>query len=260
MGDCMARRLGAVTIVSIAKVCAEREFKSVTIAQIPRNLPYAAIAVPQAEIGQIVRPYCGFWRRLRPRSILGSGQHLCFSDSGARMNNGSVDLASFVRSIPDFPKPGILFRDITPLLAAPEALGATIDRLAAPFLNEKIDAVAAAEARGFIFAAPLALRLNVAFVPVRKPGKLPGEKHAFHYELEYGTDTLEIHTDGVSPGQRVLLVDDLLATGGTMQACCRLVEKAGGEVAACAFVIELTGLGGAARLQPHHVLSLLKYE
>lgn len=173
--------------------------------------------------------------------------------------SANFDLKPFIRSIPDFPKPGILFRDITPLLASHAALQATIEQLAAPFAGQAIDAVAAAEARGFIFAAPLALRLGVGFVPVRKPGKLPGEKHAFHYELEYGTDTLEVHTDGVAPGQRVLLVDDLLATGGTMQACCRLIEKAGGQVVACAFVIELADLGGAARLEPNRVVSLLKY-
>src|SRR5262245_10924991 len=136
-----------------------------------------------------------------------------------------VDLARYVRDIPDFPKPGILFRDITPLLAEPVAFGAAIDRLADHFRSHKIDLVAAAEARGFIFAAPLALQLNAGFVPVRKPGKLPFDTHAFHYELEYGTDTLEMHIDGVAAGQRVLIVDDLLATGGTVDACCRLVEK-----------------------------------
>ena len=120
-------------------------------------------------------------------------------------------------------------------------------------------AVASAEARGFLFAAPLAIELGVGFVPVRKPGKLPFDTHAFHYELEYGTDTLEIHIDGVAPGQNVLLVDDLLATGGTMAACCRLVEKAGAQVAGCAFVIELLALGGAARLAPYQSFSLIQY-
>lgn len=169
-------------------------------------------------------------------------------------------LEAFIRTIPDFPKPGILFRDITPLLAAPAAFAEAVRRLADHFRPLGVDAVAAAEARGFIFAAPLALALGVGFVPVRKPGKLPFDTHAFHYELEYGTDTLEVHVDGFEPGHRVLLVDDLLATGGTMEACCRLVERAGAAVAGCAFVIELSSLGGAARLAPHEVYSLLKYD
>jgi adenine phosphoribosyltransferase len=172
----------------------------------------------------------------------------------------AIRLADHIRSIPDFPKPGILFRDITPLLASPAAFRETIRQLAEHYRGAAIDAVAAAEARGFIFAAPLALELGVAFVPVRKPGKLPFDTHAFHYELEYGTDTLEIHTDGVYPGQNVLLVDDLLATGGTIEACCRLIEKAGAKVAGCAFVIELAALGGAKRIAPHPVFSLLRYD
>jgi adenine phosphoribosyltransferase len=120
--------------------------------------------------------------------------------------------------------------------------------------------VAAAEARGFIFAAPLALELRAGFVPVRKPGKLPFETRTFRYDLEYGSDTLEVHADGFVAGQRVLLVDDLLATGGTMNACCRLVESGGAQIVGCAFVIELTGLGGAARMAPYPTFSLLKYE
>jgi adenine phosphoribosyltransferase len=172
----------------------------------------------------------------------------------------SLNLADYVRTIPDFPKPGIMFRDITPLLAHPAAFSEAIRRLAEHFRPMRIDVVAAAEARGFIFAAPLALQLGVGFVPVRKPGKLPFDTHAFHYELEYGTDTLEVHVDGFSPGQRVLLVDDLLATGGTMQACCRLAEQSRAEVAGCAFVIELTGLAGAGRIAPYESFSLLKYD
>ncbi len=171
----------------------------------------------------------------------------------------NLRLSDYIRDIPGFPKPGILFRDITPLLAAPEALRETIAQLAAHYRGEGVSVVAAAEARGFIFAAPLAIELGVGFVPVRKPGKLPFDTHAFHYELEYGSDTLEIHIDGVSAGQSVLLVDDLLATGGTMQACCRLVEKAGAQVAGCAFVIELLSLGGAARLSPYKTFSLVSY-
>jgi adenine phosphoribosyltransferase len=170
-----------------------------------------------------------------------------------------MELTDFVRAIPDFPKPGILFRDITPLLGNPAAFRKTIELLAAPYRGQRIDVVAAAEARGFIFAAPLALELNVGFVPVRKPGKLPFDTHSFDYALEYGTDTLEIHIDGIAPGQRVLIVDDLLATGGTVDACCRLVEKAGAEVAGSAFVIELVDLGGAKRLAAFKPFSLLKY-
>ncbi len=170
-----------------------------------------------------------------------------------------VNLPDYIRAIPDFPKPGILFRDITPLLASPAAFGETIAQLAAHYRDSGVNAVAAAEARGFLFAAPLALELGVGFVPVRKPGKLPFDTHAFHYELEYGTDTLEMHIDGVSRGQNVLLVDDLLATGGTMQACCQLVERAGAKVAGCAFVIELLGLHGAAKLAPHPKFSLIQF-
>jgi adenine phosphoribosyltransferase len=172
----------------------------------------------------------------------------------------AVQIADHIRTIPDFPKPGILFRDITPLLSHGPALKETIRQFAEAFRGERIDVVGAAEARGFIFAAPLAMELGVGFVPFRKPGKLPFDSHAFHYDLEYGTDSLHVHIDGFAPGQRVLLVDDLLATGGTMAACCKLVEKCGATVAGCAFVIELTGLNGAKVLAPHKTFSLLKYE
>jgi adenine phosphoribosyltransferase len=171
-----------------------------------------------------------------------------------------MDLRQHIRSIPDFPKPGILFRDITPLLSHPPAFRASIEQLARPFRDKGVTAVAAAEARGFIFAAPLALELNAAFVPIRKPGKLPFDTHSFHYELEYGTDTLEIHTDAYRDGDRVLLVDDLLATGGTMQACAQLATNSGVEVVGCAFVIELAGLRGRQKLAPHPVHSLVIYE
>ena len=171
-----------------------------------------------------------------------------------------MDLAQYIRAIPDFPKPGILFRDITPLLANPHALRSVVQRMAAPYRGVRVDVVAAAEARGFIFAAPLALELNVGFVPVRKPGKLPFDTHAFHYELEYGSDTLEMHRDGIAAGSHVLLVDDLLATGGTIEACCHLVEQAGGEVIGCVFLIELVGLGGAKRLARYKPFSLIHYE
>lgn len=171
----------------------------------------------------------------------------------------SLDLKQFIRAIPDFPKPGILFRDITPLLASPEAFRSCVQGLAERYRSQKIDAVVAAEARGFIFAAPLALELNTGFVPIRKPGKLPFDTHSFHYELEYGQDTLEIHVDGVMPGQRVLVVDDLLATGGTMRACCKLLERIGATIAECAFVIELEALNGRQFIEPYKAFSLLRY-
>lgn len=171
-----------------------------------------------------------------------------------------LDLADYIRAIPDFPKPGILFRDITPLLANPPALKETIRRLADHFRPQKVDVVGAAEARGFIFAAPLAIELGVGFVPFRKPGKLPYAVHTFRYELEYGSDSLQVHQDGFHPGQRVLLIDDLLATGGTMAACCRLVENCGADVVGCAFVIELNGLGGRNLLASRSVFSLMQYD
>lgn len=174
-------------------------------------------------------------------------------------SDATLDLKKFIRDIPDFPKPGILFRDITPLLGSPPAFREAIRRLADHYRGAGISAVVAAEARGFIFAAPLAVELNAGFVPVRKPGKLPFDTHAFHYELEYGTDTLEIHVDCVQPGQRVLVVDDLLATGGTVEACCRLVERAGATIAGCAFLISLDALQGAKRIAPYESYALLHY-
>ncbi len=171
-----------------------------------------------------------------------------------------LKLTDYIRAIPDFPKPGILFRDITPLLAAPEAFRQAVRQLADRVQGKKIDAIAAAEARGFLFAAPLALQLNAALVPIRKPGKLPFETISHTYELEYGTDTLEIHTDAIPAQASVLVVDDLLATGGTIEACCRLVEKAGGQVAGCAFVIELTGLKGVEKIAQYDSISLIKYD
>jgi len=170
-----------------------------------------------------------------------------------------IDLKSYIRSIPDFPKPGILFRDITPLLASPQAMKATIQALCAAVRDRNVEKLVAAEARGFLFAAPLALELNVGLVPIRKPGKLPFATLSHSYTLEYGTDTLEMHKDAIEPGTRVLVVDDLLATGGTVEACCRLVEKAGGVVVGCAFVIELADLKGAERLARYHPVSLLKF-
>jgi len=171
----------------------------------------------------------------------------------------ALDLKRYIRDISDFPKPGILFRDITPLLGDAEALRETIKRLAEPYQGQGVNSVVAAEARGFIFAAPLALELNAGFVPVRKPGKLPYDTHSFRYDLEYGSDTLEMHVDGVPPGSRVLVVDDLLATGGTVGACVKLLERTGANIVGCAFAIELLALGGAAKLAPHPVFSLIQY-
>jgi adenine phosphoribosyltransferase len=171
-----------------------------------------------------------------------------------------MNLSDYIRPIPDFPKPGILFRDITPLLANAAAFQQTIDQLAAMVRERSIDLVAAAEARGFLFAAPLALKLGLGLVLIRKPGKLPSKCLSHTYQLEYGTDTLQIHDDCVPPGARVLMVDDVLATGGTIDACCRLVEKAGGKIDACQFVIELAGLGGRKRIDRYETLSLICYE
>jgi len=176
------------------------------------------------------------------------------------MSTPPLDLKRYIRDIPDFPKPGILFRDITPLLGDPEALRETVRRLADPYRGKKINAVIAAEARGFIFAAPLAIELKAGFVPVRKPGKLPFDRHSFRYDREYGSDTLEMHVDGVPPGSRVLVVDDLLATGGTVGACVKLLEKTGANIIGCAFAIELTSLGGRKAVAPHPVYSLIQYE
>ncbi len=172
----------------------------------------------------------------------------------------SDDLREFVRDVPDYPKPGILYRDITPLLANSEALTLATKLMADPYLDSKIDMVAAAEARGFIFAAPLAMRLGAGFVPIRKPGKLPYDKRSFKYDLEYGSDELQIHIDSIKPGQRVLLVDDLLATGGTMEACCRLLEQSDAEIVGCSFLIHLATLGGEARLNPYHSKSVIRYD
>lgn len=171
-----------------------------------------------------------------------------------------LNLCDHIRSIPDFPKPGILFYDITPLLGCPQVFRQAVEDMAAQAQPLKVDVVAAAEARGFLFAAPIALELGVPLVPIRKPGKLPYKTMAHTYDLEYGSDTLEVHIDAVSPGASVLVVDDLLATGGTVEACCRLIEKMGGKVAGCAFLIELVGLGGAKRLVEYPLISLLKLE
>jgi adenine phosphoribosyltransferase len=171
-----------------------------------------------------------------------------------------LELTDYIRSIPDFPKPGILFRDITPLLADAGALRQAVADLAERFRGREINLIAAAEARGFIFAAPLAIELGAGLIPIRKPGKLPYQCLSHSYDLEYGSGTLQIHSDAIRAGARVLVVDDLLATGGTVDACCRLVELAGGKVVGCAFVIELVGLGGARHIARYETFSLVKYE
>ncbi|NCY02749.1 MAG: adenine phosphoribosyltransferase [Planctomycetia bacterium] len=170
-----------------------------------------------------------------------------------------MDLDAYIRPVPDFPKPGILFRDITPLLADPAALATSIERLAAPWRSAGIDAIAAVEARGFLFATPLALALGVGVIPVRKPGKLPADTFEHEYDLEYGRDRLQMHRGVLAAGAHVLVVDDVLATGGTAAACMRLIEAGGGRVAGAAFLIEIEPLGGRARLAPHRVEATLVY-
>ena len=170
-----------------------------------------------------------------------------------------MDLKDFIRDVPDFPKPGILFRDITPLLRDAEALATTIDRLADRAANWQAEVVAGIESRGFVFGTALAVHMGLGFVPIRKPGRLPCPTHRQEYDLEYGQDAVEMHQDAVRPGQRVLMVDDLLATGGTMNASCALIQRAGAVVAGCLFVIELTGLNGRDRIPSYQATSLLSY-
>jgi adenine phosphoribosyltransferase len=171
-----------------------------------------------------------------------------------------MDLRAFVRDIPDFPRPGILFRDITPLLLDSAALDAAVAELAARVEPAQVDFVVAAEARGFILGAALARELGAGFVPARKPGKLPAKTVSAEYTLEYGIDALEVHADALAHGARVLVHDDLLATGGTAGALCDLVADLGAEVLGCAFLLELSFLGGRARLAPHEVYSLIQYD
>lgn len=170
------------------------------------------------------------------------------------------DLKKLIREVPDFPKPGINFYDITTLLKDPHGLRITVDALAAEFKGEIVDAVIGIEARGFIFAPALAYHLGTGFVPVRKPKKLPAERASISYDLEYGQDTLEIHRDAIVEGQRVIIADDLLATGGTAKAVCNLVEGLGGTVAGLVFVVELEFLPGRAKLEGYDVRSLIKYQ
>jgi adenine phosphoribosyltransferase len=175
------------------------------------------------------------------------------------MSRQGDELSQFIRAIPDWPKEGILFRDITPLLAHPQAFTEAIAALAAPFKDAGVQYVAAVEARGFIFGSAVAERLGAGFVPIRKKGKLPFQTTSITYDLEYGTDTLEVHTDAVEEGAKVLMVDDLLATGGTMEAAARLIEKIGGRVEGIVFLIELTDLNGRAKLQGYKTESLICY-
>jgi adenine phosphoribosyltransferase len=176
------------------------------------------------------------------------------------MTDPRLDLIrSKIRDVPDFPKPGILFKDITPVLAEPAAFAACLDLIAERYRDTPIDAIMGVESRGFIFGAALAVRMQKPFVPARKPGKLPWETVKVAYELEYGTDSLEVHRDAFAPGQHVLLVDDLIATGGTAWAATELVRRLGAEVVGAAFVIELTFLPGAERLKPVEAFSLLQY-
>lgn len=171
-----------------------------------------------------------------------------------------MDLKSAIRTIPDFPKQGIMFRDITTLLKDPKAFGQTIDLLTNRYIGKEIDLVAGIESRGFILGAALAHRLNKGFVPIRKKGKLPGKTESVEYALEYGTDKIEVHTDAIQQGQKVLLVDDLIATGGTASAACQLIEKLGGSVVECCFLVDLPDLKGKQKLTKYPVFSLVDFE
>ena len=170
-----------------------------------------------------------------------------------------MDFASLIRTIPDFPKPGILFRDITTLIGDGCAFREAVDALACRFADREVDKVAAIEARGWIFAAPMAYKLKAGFIPIRKPNKLPFSKERCEYELEYGSNSLEVHTDAVQPGERVLLVDDLLATGGTARASVDLIERLGGKVVGIGFLVELVDLKGREQLAGYDVQSIVTF-
>ena len=169
------------------------------------------------------------------------------------------ELDQYVRNIPDFPKPGIQFKDITPLIKEPEILKIAINKLIHPFQNEKLTAVAGMEARGFIFGSLAAWELGISFIPLRKPNKLPFDVERLSYDLEYGSATLEIHVDALKKNDRVLLVDDLIATGGTAAASCQLIEKLGAEIVGCAFIVELDFLNGREKLSKYNIHSLIHY-
>jgi len=176
------------------------------------------------------------------------------------MKKGIEEIRRAIRDIPNFPKPGVVFKDITPLLANGRLFRRAIDLIAGHYRNRRIDVVLGIESRGFIIGGALAYNLGAGFCIVRKPGKLPYETHSATYELEYGTDTLEVHRDGIPQGARVLITDDLIATGGTARAAIELVSRLGGEVVECAFVIELSFLRGRKKLKPHEVFSLIQYD
>ncbi|MFQ5965287.1 MAG: adenine phosphoribosyltransferase [Candidatus Scalinduaceae bacterium] len=168
-------------------------------------------------------------------------------------------LKELVRDVPDFPQKGIVFKDITPLFQNSSSLKEIVDKISSHYVNNKIDIIVGAEARGFLIGPAVAINLNTGFIPIRKPGKLPRETASMTYQLEYGTDTLEIHKDAIKSGDTVLMVDDLLATGGTMAACCNLVESLGGKIVGCAFIIELGFLHGRDMLNKYDVFSLIQY-
>jgi adenine phosphoribosyltransferase len=168
-------------------------------------------------------------------------------------------LKARIRNIPDFPKPGILFRDITPLLSDPQTLALSIELMANRYRGKGVDLVIGAESRGFIFGTAVACAISAGFVPVRKPGKLPSGRLSCSYELEYGTDSLEMHDDAILRGQRVVLIDDLLATGGTLKACAQMVKRLHGEIVGITVLIELLGLGGREKLAPYEVHSVIQY-
>ncbi|MHC4573366.1 MAG: adenine phosphoribosyltransferase [Planctomycetota bacterium] len=171
----------------------------------------------------------------------------------------NIDLKEYIRSIPDWPKKGILFRDITPLLGNPRAFDAAVAALCADFVDTGVEYVAAVEARGFIFGAAVAAKLAAGFVPIRKTGKLPFKTETVAYDLEYGADTLEVHVDAIEKGAKVLMLDDLLATGGTMAAACKLIEKIGGRIAGITFLIELTELAGRDKLGGYKLTTVISF-
>ena len=179
---------------------------------------------------------------------------------GKKMAKEEIDLKKYIRSIPDWPKKGILFRDITPLLADHGALTKATEALCSDFRGAGIEYVAAVEARGFIFGAAVAEKLGAGFVPIRKKGKLPAKTESITYDLEYGTDTLQVHVDAIKNNAKVLMVDDLLATGGTMASACKLIEKIGGQVSGIAFLIELSALGGREKLTGYNAKSIIAYD
>jgi adenine phosphoribosyltransferase len=173
-----------------------------------------------------------------------------------------MPIKSRIRTVPHYPKQGIMFRDITTLLKDPVGMRVTVDELVRRYADVKIDKIAGIESRGFIVGAPLAYALGKGFIPIRKKGKLPAETIGHDYELEYGTDRIEIHTDAIAPGEKILLVDDLIATGGTAEAACKLIEKMGGEIVECCFIIDLPDIGGRKRLEKygHKVFALCEFE